>query len=90
MVQKAVGVATEPLLVEAGSDALVAATAEAGLLVLGILPRWREEGLGSVRLTVARDARPPTILVRRGVRPGGLAPRESITRFTWTLAAAPT
>jgi hypothetical protein len=24
--------------------------------------------------------------VRRGLRPGGLAPRESYTRFTWTIA----
>ena len=32
------------------------------------------------------EARPPTLLVRRGLRPGGLAPRESLTRFTWTLA----
>jgi hypothetical protein len=27
-----------------------------------------------------------TVLVRRGLRPGGLAPRESHTRFTWTIA----
>jgi len=26
------------------------------------------------------------VLVRRGLRPGGLAPRESHTRFTWTIA----
>jgi DNA-binding SARP family transcriptional activator len=87
MVQHVVGVATESVLVEAGHEGLIAATADAGLLVLGLSPRWREEGLGDVRLAVAKDARPPTLLVRRGVRPGGLAPRESMTRFTWTLAS---
>jgi hypothetical protein len=88
MVQQAIGVVTDPVLVEAGHQGLIAATVEAGLLVLGLSPRWREEGLGDARLAVARDARPPTLLVRRGVRPGGLAPRESITRFTWTLASS--
>jgi DNA-binding SARP family transcriptional activator len=88
MVQQVVGVATEPVLVEAGHEGLIAATTDAGLLVLGLSPRWREEGLGEVRLAVVRQARPPTLLVRRGVRPGGLAPRESMTRFTWTLASA--
>ena len=38
----------------------------------------------------ARRWRPPrtrpTLLVRRGLRPGGLAPRDADTRFTWTLA----
>ncbi len=88
MVQQVVGVATESVLVEAGHEGLIAATADAGLLVLGLSPRWRQEGLGDVRLAVVKDARPPTLLVRRGVRPGGLAPRESMTRFTWTLASA--
>jgi hypothetical protein len=27
-----------------------------------------------------------TVLVRRGLRPGGLAPRDDGTRFTWTIA----
>jgi hypothetical protein len=26
------------------------------------------------------------LLVRKGLRPGGLAPPASLTRFTWTLA----
>jgi hypothetical protein len=28
------------------------------------------------------------VLVRRGLRPGGIAPRETMTRFTWTLAGS--
>ena len=29
----------------------------------------------------------PTVFVRRGLRPSGVAPDETITRFTWTLGA---
>jgi hypothetical protein len=30
-------------------------------------------------------AGPPVVFVRRGLRPGGLAPPEGVTRFTWSL-----
>jgi DNA-binding SARP family transcriptional activator len=85
MVQQVVGVSTDPLLVPPGDASVVDASAQASLLVVGLSPRWRQEGLGTTRLAVARDASPPTLLVRRGLRPGGIAPRESMTRFTWTL-----
>jgi DNA-binding SARP family transcriptional activator len=87
MVQQVVGIPTEPLFVEPGDDALLDVTDAASLLVLGLSPRWRQEGLGEVRLAVVRRARPPVLLVRRGPRPGGLAPRQSMTRFTWTLSS---
>jgi hypothetical protein len=73
------------VLVDPGEDAVIEAADEAGLLVVGLSVRWRQEGIGATRLAVATKARPPTLLVRRGLRPGGLAPRESLTRFTWTL-----
>jgi hypothetical protein len=53
-------------------------------VVVGLSERWREEGLGSTRLAVLRDAPVSTLLVRRGLRPGGIAPRATLTRFTWT------
>jgi hypothetical protein len=28
----------------------------------------------------------PTLLIRGGLRPGGLAPVDGLTRFTWTLS----
>jgi DNA-binding SARP family transcriptional activator len=84
-VQYALGIAAEPLLVERGTDALLEATDEARVLVLGLSERWREEGVGDFRLELARRARPPVLLVRRGLRPGGLAPRESMSRFTWSV-----
>jgi hypothetical protein len=84
-VQRALGVAAEPLLVEPGPAGLVQAAAEAAVAVAGLSDRWRKEGLGEVRRALAESGR-PTLIVRRGLRPGGLAPREGLTRFTWSLA----
>ena len=70
-----------------GAEGIVQAAEGAGLIVGGLSDRWRQEGLGETRLVVARSARPATLLVRRGLRPGGLAPQESLTRFTWSLPA---
>ncbi len=86
-VQRTLGVAAEPLLVEPGPAALLAAAERAALVVLGLTDRWRKQGLGVVRETLAVTARPPVVLVKRGLRPGGLAPRESRTRFTWSIRA---
>ncbi len=85
-VQRAFGVAAEPLLVDPAPEALVAAAAGAGIAVVGLTDRWRHEGLGRTRTALATQTAVTTILVRRGVRPGGLAPRGSETRFTWTVA----
>jgi hypothetical protein len=40
-----------------------------------------------MRRALLRSARQPVVLVHRGLRPGGLAPRESATRFTWSIDA---
>jgi hypothetical protein len=88
LVQRAVGIATEPLLVPRGPDGIIRAADAAGLIVGGLSDRWRREGLGETRLAVARRARPPTLLVRRGLRPGGIAPQETLTRFTWSVTAS--
>jgi DNA-binding SARP family transcriptional activator len=88
LVQRAVRVQTEPILVSAGADGILHATEDGGLLVLGLSERWRQQGLGETRLTIARDATCRTLLVRKGLKPGGIAPEQSITRFTWSLAAS--
>ena len=85
-VQRALGVPAEPVLVEPEPEALVSAAADAGVVVVGLTDRWRREGLGRTRTALATQTSSPTVLVRRGVRPGGLAPRGSETRFTWTIA----
>jgi hypothetical protein len=87
-VQQVSGVPAEPVLVKPGDEGIIEAAEEGGLLVVGLSTRWRQEGVGRARLAVARKARPPTLLVRKGLRPGGLAPPETHTHFTWTLAGA--
>ena len=83
-IQLAVGVAAEPLLIAPGTEAIVDASDGAALVVAGLSDRWRHAGLGPVRSALATRASAPTLLVRRGLRPGGLAPRASLTRFTWS------
>lgn len=86
--QRAVGVHSDPVIVDPSPAALVAAARAAGIVVVGLTERWRREGLGRARTALATDAEVPTLLVRRGLRPGGLAARPGDTRFTWTIAAA--
>jgi DNA-binding SARP family transcriptional activator len=84
-VQRALGVPAEPLLVAPSPEALVDATRDATAVVAGLSDRWRAEGIGRARSALIEVARRPVLLVRSGLRPGGLAPRESYTRFTWTI-----
>jgi K+:H+ antiporter len=88
LVQRFVGVAAEPLLAEPGREGLLRAAAGAGLLVVGLSDRWREEGLGPVRHEIAAAAPAPILFVRRGLRPGALAPRTDVTQFTWSHVGA--
>jgi hypothetical protein len=84
LIQRFAGVSSEPLITEPGRDAVVAAAKGAGLLVIGLSQRWREEGLGSTRSDIARASAAPTLFVRRGTREGALAPQDDFTRFTWS------
>ena len=86
LVQRFVGVASEPVITEPGREAIVAAASQAGLLVVGLSDRWRQEGLGPTRSELASSAPAPILFVRRGERAGALAPREDVTRFTWSSA----
>jgi hypothetical protein len=84
LVQQYAGVAAEPVIAEGGREGVVEAASGSGLLVVGLSERWRQEGLGPTRSEIARSAPAPTIFVRRGLRPGALAPRGDVTRFTWS------
>jgi nucleotide-binding universal stress UspA family protein len=86
LVQQYAGIPAEPLVAEAGREGVVDAAKGAGLLVIGLSERWREEGLGPTRSEIARAAPAPVLFVRRGTRPGALAPREDVTRFGWSTA----
>jgi DNA-binding SARP family transcriptional activator len=84
-VQRVVGVDTEPLLVEPTAESLVAAVQDATIVVVGISPRWRQEGIGETRRALVSRVSTPTLLVHRGPRPSGLAPPGPRTRFTWSI-----
>jgi DNA-binding SARP family transcriptional activator len=83
-VQATLGIATVPLLLEPTPAALQTAAGDAAAVVVGLSDRWRTEGLGGTREALT-NSKAPIVLVRRGLRPGGLAPSVSLTRFTWTL-----
>ncbi|MGI8461962.1 MAG: hypothetical protein ACR2OC_10060, partial [Solirubrobacterales bacterium] len=86
LVQQYSGVPAEPVIAEPGGVSVVEAAEKAGLLVIGLSARWREEGLGPTRSEIARAAPAPIVFVRRGSRPGALAPSDEFTRFTWSSA----
>jgi DNA-binding SARP family transcriptional activator len=66
-VQRVVGIETTPLLAEATDEGLVSSVEPASLVVVGLSPRWRREGIAAARRA--------------------LAPRETRTRFSWTIEA---
>lgn len=88
-VQQVAGVETAPLLAERSEDGLLEAIAGARVVVAGIVEQWRRAGIGDSRRALLSRARQTVLLVHRGMRPGGLAPRGAGTRFTWTLEPAP-
>jgi DNA-binding SARP family transcriptional activator len=88
VIQQVSGVVAEPVIAERGPEAVLAAARDARTLVLGLPDRWRQTGPGASRLELARRSPVTTLLVRGGLRPGGLAPQASMTRYTWTLDAS--
>ena len=74
LVQRFAGVAAEPVIAEPGEDAILEAAAGAGLLVVGLSDRWRQEGLGPTRSELAErraraDPLRPPRRARRRARP---------------------
>jgi DNA-binding SARP family transcriptional activator len=90
VLQQAAGVTAEPALVPPGAEGVIEAAGDAGVIVVGLPDRWRQHGPGDDRLAVTAGAPSPVLLVRGGVRPGGLAPSESLTRYTWSMASSAT
>ena len=82
--QRGLGVAAEQALVGPGAGSMIEVAEAAAVVVAGLSDRWVSQGIGPARLELARGARPPVILARRGLRPGGLAPPQARTRFTWS------
>jgi DNA-binding SARP family transcriptional activator len=85
-VQELARVLAEPVVVEPTPAAMLAVMAEADVAVLALPTDWAEAGLGRFRTAVLRDSPVPVLLVRSGVRPGGLTPPAGLTRYSWSLA----
>ncbi len=83
--QRAFDITAEPHLVEPGAAGIVRVASDAGFVIAGLSDRWAHEGLGEVRRALASESHSAVLLVRSGLRPGGLAPGASMTRFTWSL-----
>jgi DNA-binding SARP family transcriptional activator len=88
ILQRVAGIVAEPWLAEPGLAGLAGAAQDAGLLVVGLSERFASEGLGALRTALADSPPAPLVFVRRGPRPGGLAPPESLTRYAWSLDGA--
>jgi DNA-binding SARP family transcriptional activator len=85
IVQHTTGIFAEPRVGRPGPDVLRTLAEAAGLFVLGLSDRWRTEGLGKTRASLVASPPAPTVLVRRGLRPSGIAPQATLTRFTWSI-----
>ena len=83
--QHTTGVLAEPLLGPPGREGISALAQGAGALVVGLSDRFRTEGLGTTRAGLVAAPPAPLLIVRRGLRPGGIAPTATLTRFTWSI-----
>ncbi len=83
VVQRFVGVATEPALFDPRDAQSPAVAAAGGTMVAGIAG-WSDHGLSPARLRLL-EAGVPLLLVRGGPRPSILAPARSLTLFSWSL-----
>jgi hypothetical protein len=78
--QRFAATTAEPVLVAPGVEGILS---ESGSLLVASLPAG---GLDETRKALVEGARSPILLVRAGLRPGGLAPDHTLTRFTWSVA----
>ncbi|HST25066.1 MAG TPA: AfsR/SARP family transcriptional regulator [Gaiellaceae bacterium] len=81
--QRFAGAAAEPVLVAPGPAGILD---EDGAAIVASLPAGE---LDATRRELVERARVPVLLVRPGVRPGGLAPDRTLTRFSWSLRDEP-
>jgi DNA-binding SARP family transcriptional activator len=77
--QRFAGAAAEPALVEPGADGILR---ERGSLLVASLPAAQ---LDPTRMELAERTTAPLLLVHGGLRPSGLAPEHTLTRFSWSL-----
>ena len=86
IIQRISSVVAEPVLLPPGSAGILRIAGDSHVIT-GLSPRFREEGLGEMRFELANESAGSVTFVRRGARPGVLAPPHTITRYTWSLTA---
>jgi DNA-binding SARP family transcriptional activator len=79
--QRFAGVSAETALVPPGADGVLG---ERGGVIVASLPRGELDPTRRALLA----AELPVLLVHGGLRPGGLAPDQTMTRFSWSLSNA--
>jgi hypothetical protein len=77
--QRFTNVVAETALVPPGPEGVLA---QESCAVVASLPAGE---LGASRARLLAEAAVPVLLVRGGLRPSGVAPEQSLTRFTWSL-----
>jgi DNA-binding SARP family transcriptional activator len=77
--QRFAGTSAEPVLVPPGAAGILEQT---GSLIVASLPALE---LDRTRAELAERTTVPLLLVRGGLRPSGLAPEQTLTRFSWSL-----
>ncbi len=80
VLQRFAGIEAETAVVAPGADGILA---ERGAAIVASLPQGE---LDATRRALVERAQVPVLLVRAGLRPGGLAPDRTLTRFSWSLA----
>jgi len=85
VLQRFAGTTAEPVLVPPGPDGILAQPAS---VIVASLPA---DEVDATRRALVERAEALVLLVRAGLRPGGLAPERTLTRFSWSLSeSAPT
>jgi DNA-binding SARP family transcriptional activator len=77
--QRFIGTAAEPVLVRPGAEGILS---EQGSAIVASLPSGE---LDETRRKLAERVRMPLLFVRGGLKPSGLAPDRTLTRFSWSL-----
>jgi hypothetical protein len=80
VLQRFAGMGAETAIVAAGADGILA---EPGAAIVVSLPPGE---LDPTRSELVERAAAPVVLAHAGLRPGGLAPDRTLTRFSWSLA----
>src|SRR5207244_6959368 len=78
VLQRFAGATTEPVLVEPGADGILG---ERGAAIVASLPAGE---LDQTRRALVERTTVPLLFVRPGLRPSGLAPERTLTRFSWS------